>query len=33
MSIDVTHYLGIGYQLDYDENIDKVEAFLDAHLE
>ena len=33
MSVDVTHYLGIGYQLDYDENIDKVDSFLDAHPE
>lgn len=33
MSVDVTHYLGIGYQVDYDENIDKVDAFLDAHPE
>lgn len=31
MNVDITHYLGIGYQLDYDENIDKVEAFLDTH--
>ena len=33
MSTQVTHYLGIGYQVDYDENIDKVDAFLDAHPE
>ena len=33
MSVDVTHYLGIGYQLDYDENIDKVDSFLDTHSE
>lgn len=31
MSVDLTHYLGIGYQLDYDENIDTVESFLAAH--
>ncbi len=33
MSVDITHYLGIGYQLDYDENIDIVESFLDVHPE
>ena len=33
MSVDVTHYLGIGYQLDYDENIDKVDSFLETHPE
>lgn len=33
MSVDITHYLGIGYQLDYDENIDRVDSFLDEHLE
>ena len=33
MSVEVTHYLGIGYQLDYDENIDKVDSFLETHPE
>ena len=33
MSTEVTQYLGIGMELDYDENIDKVDAFLDAHPE
>lgn len=33
MSVDVTHYLGIGYQLDYDEYIEKVDSFLDEHPE
>ena len=33
MSVDITHYLGIGYQLDYDEYIGKVDSFLDKHPE
>lgn len=33
MSVELTHYLGIGFELDYDENIEKVDNFLDAHLE
>ena len=33
MSVEITHYLGIGYKLDYDENIEKVDAFLDEHPE
>ena len=33
MSVSITHYLGIGYKLDYDENIEKVDAFLDEHKE
>lgn len=33
MSVDVTHYLGIGYQLDYDEYIGKIDSFLDEHPE
>jgi hypothetical protein len=31
MSVELTHYLGIGYKLDYDSNIEKIEAFLDKH--
>lgn len=31
MSVELTHYLGIGYKLDYDNNIEKVENFLDEH--
>jgi hypothetical protein len=33
MSVDLTHYLGIGFELDYDSNIEKVDAFLDEHPE
>ena len=33
MSVELTHYLGIGYKLDYDENIKKIDAFLDEHKE
>ena len=33
MSVDLTHYLGIGYKLDYDENYEKIDAFLDEHPE
>ena len=33
MSVSLTHYLGIGYKLDYDSNIDKIDAFLDEHPE
>lgn len=33
MSVSITHYLGIGYKLDYDKYTDKVDAFLDEHLE
>lgn len=33
MSIELTHYLGIGYKLDYDSNIEKIENFLDEHEE
>jgi len=33
MSTELTHYLGIGYKLDYDENIKKIDAFLDEHKE
>ena len=33
MSVELTHYLGIGYKLDYDENYEKIDAFLDEHPE
>ncbi len=33
MSVELTHYLGIGYKLDYDSNIEKIENFLDEHEE
>lgn len=33
MSSSLTHYLGIGYKLDYDENIEKIDNFLEEHLE
>lgn len=33
MSVELTHYLGIGYKLDYDSNVEKIEAFLDKHPE
>lgn len=33
MSESITHYLGIGYKLDYDKNTDKIDAFLDKHPE
>lgn len=33
MSVELTHYLGIGFELDYDDNIEKVDNFLDKHLE
>ncbi len=33
MGVELTHYLGIGYKLDYDENEEKIDAFLDEHPE
>lgn len=33
MSVDITQYLGIGYKLDYDENEEKIDTFLDKHPE
>jgi len=33
MSVELTHYLGIGYKLDYDSNIKKIDAFLNEHKE
>jgi len=33
MSVELTHYLGIGYKLDYDSNIEKIDKFLDEHKE
>ena len=33
MSVSITHYLGIGYKLDYDKYTDKVDDFLDEHPE
>ena len=33
MSVYITHYLGIGYKLDYHENEEKIDAFLDKHPE
>lgn len=33
MSVGLTHYLGIGYKLDYDKNREKVDTFLDDHPE
>lgn len=33
MSDNITHYLGIGYKLDYDKTTNKIHAFLDKHPE
>ena len=33
MSIQITQYLGIGMELDYDKNIGKIDSFLDQHPE
>ncbi len=33
MSVELTHYLGIGYKLDYDKNYKKIDAFLGEHPE
>ena len=33
MSTEVTQYLGIGIELDYDKNIGKIDTFLNKHPE
>lgn len=33
MSVSLTHYLGIGFKLNYDSNEEKIYAFLDEHPE
>ena len=33
MSTSITHYLGIGYKLDYDKYTDRIDDFLDFHPE
>lgn len=33
MSVSLTHYLGIGYKLDYDKYTDRIDDFLDLHSE
>ena len=33
MSTSITHYLGIGYKLDYDNYTDRIDDFLDLHPE